>query len=84
MSFNPMPSDWRQRKYDQLEHAQNMLNLIGALGAYSVQPLPKYDFGQQAGAISQQMNSDFLNNVLSANADRVAPRRAAMHRRLSR
>jgi hypothetical protein len=84
MSFNPMPKDWEQRKYDELTHAQTMLNIIGALGAYNKTPSSKYDYGQQTDAINQQMSSAFLNSVLNANSDRVAPRNSAVGRRYVR
>lgn len=82
--FDQMPQSYDQRRVDALEHAQKMLNLISAFGQYNAQPLRKYNFGSQANLVNQQINSDFLNSVLSANSDRTLPRAAAIKRRMSR
>ena len=85
MTFDPMPKSYQQRNIDNLAHAQTMLNIIGSLGSYSVGPRAKYDYGNQENAITQQMNSDFLNSVLFGNSDRIMPpRTGAIKRRIAK
>lgn len=86
MSFNPMPMNWRERKYRDLEHAQRMLDIIDSLGSFSQAPLAKFDYGQQASALSQAMNTEYINSLLNSHVDRVAPskRGAAVQRRYNR
>lgn len=84
--FNPLPMGYEDRRYQQLAHAEKMLNILGSLGAYSVDPKPQYNYGESTAKLNQQINSDFLNSLVNSQVDRVAPtpRKRALKRRYSR
>jgi hypothetical protein len=86
MVFNPLPMNYEDRKYQQLAHAEKMLNILGSLGAYSPDPLPKYNYGENTSKLNQQINSDFLDSLVNSQIDRIAPslRRGALKRRYSK
>lgn len=87
MTFNPLPMGYEDRKYSNLAHAEKMLNIIGSLGAFSVSPLQRYNYGESTAKLNQQINSDFLNSLVNSNLDsRVVPtsRQGALKRRLKK
>lgn len=88
MVFNPLPMGYEDRKYQSLAHAEKMLNILGSLGAYSVNPLPRYNYGESTAKLNQQINSDFLNSLVNSQVGQVAPavtpsRQRALKRRYS-
>lgn len=81
MSFDVNPMSVEERKQQQLTHAQQMLNIINSLGSYSVDPLPKYNYGGQTQQLNTDINRDFAASLLLASG---GSRVGAMQRRLKR
>lgn len=66
-NFSPYPSSTDDKLQKEKAHAQNMLSLIASMSGYNVAPLPKYDYGAQAGEYNKEAQDNYITNLVYNN-----------------